>query len=119
MVKNSEEELVCDFAEYYHIYDYRALPLSTVATLSCGLRADSRSMMKLRDDVLTLDQTFSALIYDQLRLLVWMHTKDAQKGRGRPVPFLDELKKQRDEVSGFDSPEAFEKARNKILQQVE
>ena len=47
MIETDESALICDFAETYHIYDYRALPVSYAATLAYGLRSDSRIRLKL------------------------------------------------------------------------
>ena len=47
MIETDEPALICDFAETYHIYDYRALPVSYAATLAYGLRGDSRIRLKL------------------------------------------------------------------------
>ena len=47
MIETDESALICDFAETYHIYDYRALPVSYAATLAYGLRCDSRIRLKL------------------------------------------------------------------------
>lgn len=47
MIETDESALICDFAETYHIYDYRALPVSYAATLAYGLRNDSRIRLKL------------------------------------------------------------------------
>ena len=47
MISLDESALICDFAETYHILDYRALPLKLAAVLACGLRDDSRIKMKL------------------------------------------------------------------------
>ena len=38
MLNAGEDELVCDFAETYHILDLRALPVPLAATLAWGLR---------------------------------------------------------------------------------
>jgi len=46
MIKLDENALICDFAETYHIYDYRQLPPTRVAVFACGLRDDSRIKMK-------------------------------------------------------------------------
>lgn len=46
MIALDEGALICDMAETYHIYDMRALPAETLATLACGLREDSRIKMK-------------------------------------------------------------------------
>lgn len=42
MMATDEDALICDFAETYHIYDYRQLKPSYAATLAAGLREDSR-----------------------------------------------------------------------------
>ena len=47
MIETDESALICDFAETYHIYDYRALPVPDAATLAYGLRGDSRIRLKL------------------------------------------------------------------------
>lgn len=47
MIETDESALICDFAETYNIYDYRALPVHYAATLAYGLRCDSRIRLKL------------------------------------------------------------------------
>lgn len=47
MIAVGEDELICDLAEYYHIYDYKSLPVDKVAIFSVGLREDSRIYRKL------------------------------------------------------------------------
>ena len=49
MLKKDEEALICDFAETYHIYDYKRLPLTTVAALAVGLRENSRLKMAMNE----------------------------------------------------------------------
>lgn len=60
------DELICDFAETYHILDWRGLPLPLAAILAGGLPEHSRSKMKLRGDRATLDQILLARIADLL-----------------------------------------------------
>lgn len=50
MIAFHEEELTCDLAEYYHIYDRRSVPCRLLGTLAVGLRAESRIGM-LREGV--------------------------------------------------------------------
>lgn len=50
MKKQYEDELICDMAESYRIYDYRALKARYAATLALGLRPHSRVMLKIRED---------------------------------------------------------------------
>lgn len=47
MIAKDEDALICDLAETYRIFDYRSLPLKTVATFSVGLRENSRIKMSL------------------------------------------------------------------------
>ena len=42
MIAIDEDALICDLAETYQIYDYRRLPVQTVAVFSLGLRDNSR-----------------------------------------------------------------------------
>ena len=46
MIEFDEDALICDLAETYHIFDYRSLPVQLVATLSVGLRDNSRIKMR-------------------------------------------------------------------------
>lgn len=42
MIQLNEDAMICDFAETYHIYDYRTLPCAFAAKLAAGLREESR-----------------------------------------------------------------------------
>lgn len=110
------DELTCDMAQYYHIVDYRGLPVETLAALACGLPEDSRIMRKLSGAKAPPMLTLLAAIADRLSLLVWFQTKDGQKGRNRPKSILSELMKETEEKPlTFASPEAFEAERARIL----
>jgi hypothetical protein len=57
---------------------------------------------------------------DRLSTLVWSKTKDAEKGRHRPgsiVALLTDRKKPSENVL-FDTPEAYEAERARILEQI-
>lgn len=118
MIKLSEEALICDFAEVYHIYDYKQLPPTRVAVFACGLRDNSRIKMKLSGQTVPFDTLIMAGIADRLSILVWAQTKDGQKGKNKPPMLINSLvAKERKETDAivFQSGEDFEKARNKIL----
>jgi len=116
MIKVDKDALLCDLAETYQIYDFKQLPLTTVAVFSCGLDDDSRIKRKLRGQKLTLDQMIQMNISDSLKLLVWFKSKDAIKGKNKPILWSALLNKpkQNNEVV-FNSSEDFEKARTEIL----
>lgn len=118
MISTDESALICDFAETYHIYDYRALPLKTAAVLACGLRDDSRIKMKMSDMAIPPDMVLMAAALDRLSMLVWAKTKDGAKGRKRPESVLEKMlngKKDETGLEGFDTAEEFEAARQRIL----
>lgn len=118
MIAADEAALECDLAEVYHIYDYRALNPDRVALFSIGLREDSRIKLKLSGQQYPLEIILLASAVDRLSLLVWSKSKDAEKGRNKPVSIVEKLtqsKVERDYLV-FDSPEAFEQAMAEINQ---
>lgn len=109
--------MVCDLAEYYHIYNYRELPVNYLATLVAGLRADSRTMQAISGTKFPLDITLLAAILDNVSILVWSKTKDAQKGRNKPKSVLEQLttEKKPSKIVAFNSGADFDRAREAIL----
>lgn len=118
MLALHREELICDLAEFYHIYDYRALPVSTLAVLVSGLRDNSRIRMKLAGLKAPPDIVLLAKIFDVANLLLWSRTEDAAKGRNAPEPISDAFIERESEYEGFASGEEFEAAREAILKRV-
>lgn len=117
MLKVDEDAIVCDLAETYNIYDYRQLPVSKVAVFVCGLRPDSRIMMKISDSKLPLDTLLLAGVADRLSIMLWQNTKDGQRGKNQPISIVDQLTKkqiEREEVS-FESGKDFETEKARIL----
>lgn len=117
IIKTDEDLLVCDFAEYYHIYDYRSLPLHTVAALCVGLRDNSRVKVKVSGLNMEPDTYLLSAIYDKLSILTWMQTKDGHAGKNPPKLILSK-EKENDEIISFSCAEEFEKARERILKGV-
>ncbi len=113
MRATDEAALICDFAETYHIYDYKELAPAYAATLACGLRPDSRIKMKLAGMTVPPNLLIAAMTADAVRFLAWSKTKDGQKNRNRPGSVVDSLTKtdnpEKDTVA-FKSGEAFEAA---------
>lgn len=108
----SEDAITCDLAETYHIYDFYKLPPFKVAVFVCGLRDDSRIMMKLNDQKVSIDRMISAKTCDNLSLLVWSKSKDAQNGINRPKLFTDVLlgRDEEKKVQSFADGDEFMKA---------
>ena len=119
MLHEDETAVICDLAETYHVLDYRALPLKTVAALASGLREDSRIRMKLSGMSVSTDTMLAAATVDRLSMLIWAKTKDGEKGRNRPESILDKLTaedtRSDEEYKAFESPEEFMQARKELL----
>ena len=106
-----EDELICDLAETYHIFNYRELSPKLVATLCFGLRDESRVKMKLSGSKITLTQTLIARMVDELSFQSWAKTKDGQKNRNRPESVLIALTKDKEEeLVSFMTAEDFNRA---------
>lgn len=109
--------MICDFAEYYGIYDYKSLDPYYCSILACGLRDDSRTVSK---GGLSLDVALNAAILDHLKLLVWQNTKDGQKGRNQPESVLESLlnpkKEEKENIRKFKSADDFELYRKKLVE---
>ena len=64
MIVTDEDALICDLAETYNIYDYRRLPVLTVAVFSLGLRQNSRIKMIMSGNRITLEESLLACAVD-------------------------------------------------------
>lgn len=77
MLAYDRSALICDLAETYHIYDYKALPVLTLAALASGLRPDSRIKLKLSGITEVSSEVLLIQIFDILQLMryQWFATK--------------------------------------------
>ena len=120
MISIDENALICDFAETYHIYDYRSLDIKYASILASGLRANSRIKMRMSGIEYPLETLLLGSAVDRLSYLLWAKTKDGQKGKNRPKSIYEELcgftKKKKDNYKIFDSIEDFKNYRNTILE---
>lgn len=110
MVALDEDALICDFAETYHIYDYRRLPVEYVAILADGLRENSRIKMLQSGLVVDFKTLLLAHIVDNTATNVYFKTKDAQKGKNKPKSVVELLtKKPKEHARRFMTGEDFDK----------
>ncbi len=117
LLREAKEELLCDFAEYYHIYDLRQFPVSYIAILAKGLRPESRTKMKISNTEVTFDRLAMATLIDGVNILIWQNTKGGRTGRNRPQSVVDKLihRDRETKVEGFNSIAEFERARALII----
>lgn len=117
MIAADEDALICDFAETYHIYNYRSLPPTYAATLAIGLRDDARIKIKLSGTRVSAETMLQAASVDALNFLVWAKTKDGQAGRNRPESVLQKLlgTETPREIMAFTTAAEFEETRKRLL----
>ena len=115
MIHEDEDALICDLAEAYKVFDYRALPVRLLATLCCGLREDSRIRMKLSGMKVSMEIMLLATAVDKLSFLAWSRTKDAEEGRNRPRSIVSIITGGAEEkdILAFETAEEFELAKAK------
>jgi hypothetical protein len=122
MIERSEDSLICDLAETYHVYDMRSFRASYIATLAAGLREDSRIMMLFSGNKIRPSLLLQAASLDKLALLWWAETKDGQKNRNRPESVVESLTKENKQTEEppivFESAEEFNKTREEMIRRI-
>lgn len=102
MMQLDEDALICDFAETYHVFDFRALPATLAATLAVGLRDDSRIKMRLADRKASVDTILLAGIMDRISVML-----NGDKAKLIAKNFVSV---KQEPSYGFESAEDFEAA---------
>lgn len=122
MIQEGEDELICDLAETYGIYNYRSLPVNLVATFSFGLSEDSRIKRKLRGNEETLEQYQQRIliaIFDRISWLCWTKTEDGANNINKPESLYEKIynphKDDEKKVVSFRSGEDFLKEWNRRI----
>lgn len=116
MIGTDRDALLCDLAETYHIFDFRALPVLTLAALCFGLREDSRIKMKMAGMRYIPPLVLFANIADNLTLI--RHGLFAKKNAKLPKLYTDMMmgpEPEEHESMLFASGEDFEIERKRIL----
>lgn len=119
MIATDRDALLCDMAENYHIYDFRALPVLTLAALACGLGEDSRIRRLMSGTGIDRHTLLLATIADRLGWLVWANSEDGRENRNKPESIVNMLLGGEDTNKAartFASPEEFERERKRIIE---
>lgn len=124
MVIFDEDALICDMAETYGIFDLYALPAQLAATLAVGLRDNSRIKLKMSGMKIDFERHLLAALFDKVNWLCWTKSEDAQHGRNIPELILPLLLDNAPDQNGeefviFDSPDAFEQERQRLLGEIQ
>lgn len=110
-----EDLLVCDLAQYYGIHDYRSYEVKHIATLTSGLPDESRVMKQLTGNQYGIDTRLTALLVDLLQNYTWV--RFGKKG-SPPTSLYKIMSNTWKEEAGFETVEAFETAKQAILDRV-
>ncbi|MDD6666723.1 MAG: hypothetical protein PUE58_01940 [Lachnospiraceae bacterium] len=107
----NEDKLVADFAEFYHCFDWKSIPLETAAVLASELRPDSRSYMAAHGVCVSTTDALLAKIFDELQFLVYQH---AGRGAQKPTLISNDLilgkQEKKHKAKSFDNSNDFEAA---------
>lgn len=114
MIDFDEDALICDLAETYNIYDYRSLPLLLVATLSAGLRENSRIKFAMAGSPVSQDTLILASIADRIEAFRYMMSSNKTSTPAFIVDALLKKEKKTNGVTRFKSGEELEAALAKI-----
>lgn len=117
MLSVDRDALICDLAETYGIFDFRALPVSLLATLAVGLRADSRIKMRLSGQKVNRTEILLAAAVDRLSMLWWAQTENGRNNVNRPQSILGIIlgdTPQENNAEVFDTADSFEDAWERI-----
>jgi len=114
MIKLNEDALICDLAETYHIYDYRSLPVKLVATLSAGLRDNSRIKLLAAGSPVSQEELLLAIIADRIEAFRYSF---ANKNASAPISLVEAIlggAKKDKNITSFKTAEEFEAALKRI-----
>lgn len=120
MINLDEGALVCDFAETYHIYDYRLLPAGLAATLAVGLGENSRikRLVKKKRTGQTVSNTelLLAALIDRVGALMCLLGAEEPEMSFVEECYVGVLKQEtRDGLQRFGSVDDFKAERNRLI----
>lgn len=108
MILEDESALICDFAETYHIYDYRSLPVNLAATLAAGLRDESRIKQKTTEAKASLTNTLLAIVADHLSAIRHLLSDSSELPSMTKMLYGEDDDDEESKVKGFASGAAFD-----------
>lgn len=117
MLAIDKDAVICDLAETYRIYNYRALPVETLAVLVLGLRADSRIKMKMSGYKKEFsERAMLAKAVDLLTLIFRLLTDGTtQNAKDLLIDIMLSDAGGEEQKSGFKTIEEYETARKKFF----
>lgn len=118
MIAQYEDEVICDFAQFYHIYDYLQFGVKKAAILAYGLPKESRVMSKLNNRDYTLEEYYLVALIDEIRNFEHSYISAHSKTKpAKPKRITDSMMNKgttESDVRSYDSAEDFEAELRKI-----
>ena len=113
MLGADKDAVLCDLAETYGVYDLYQLPVMTLATLCSGLHENSRIKRKINGFNEVPAEYTLVHIADVLSMLI----NSIAGSKKKPELYSDYMtgKRKENKHSGFSSIDAFNAAREKII----
>ncbi|MCQ2530279.1 MAG: hypothetical protein MJ086_03395 [Lachnospiraceae bacterium] len=115
-----EDCLICDFAQYYHIYDYESLPVRKQAIYAWGLPDDSRIKKAMSGREYALSDLLLMALVDWVGNMNWQYASVNSKHAPQKPQSLMKLlaKSATGEIKGYTDAESFEAERRNILEKI-
>lgn len=116
-----EDALICDFAQFYHVYDIDELDVRTAAILTAGLPKESRLVKKLTGNKPDQETILMASILDTVRNIEYaVFQAHSKKKLQKPQSVMKKLlgiddNKKQNNLREFRSADEFEIARKNII----
>ena len=112
-----KDALVCDFAQYYHLYDLECIDINLGATLACGLPSESRTIRKISGQIFPTEMILQMGILDVLRSIEHAYINVHSKRKVPKPQSIFKLMNKKDDkdIRAFRSGEEFEIEREKLL----
>ncbi|MBQ9031867.1 MAG: hypothetical protein IJ106_10510 [Parasporobacterium sp.] len=121
MRASDEDALICDFAQYYHIYDLEQVGVRKAAILACGLPEESRTMKRLSGNKLSGERVILVSMLDTIRSIEFaVYQSHSKKKIKKPKPLLKKMMDggEKKELLGYGTAQEFEEARKKFLREM-
>ncbi len=115
-MREDEDGLLCDFAEFYHIFDIFAFSPVYISTLAVGLPDSSRIKRRLSNTAVPISELLQASAVDLLGLLLYTLQVMAGAKPRKPKSISSSLLGTgKEKAEAFMTYEDFEEEKRRII----
>ncbi len=116
-----KDALICDFAQFYHVYDIDSLKLQTAAIMACGLPPESRTIRQISGQKYPVEMVLQMKILDTMKTIEWAYINTHSKRKiPKPKSIFELINEQKEtkEIVTFQSGQEFEIERERIIKEI-